>query len=85
MINISLPINSYITCKNLANVASFDIVPTQLVYYSFMKFENHEVPPRFEILGYESRNFLLTSGTLFWCYILYLVLVLAYLIVRKVN
>ena len=39
LVNIALPINSYIVSKSLANVASFDIVPTQLLYYKIFSFE----------------------------------------------
>lgn len=39
LVNLSLPINSYIVSQTLANIASFDIVPTQFLYYKTFEFK----------------------------------------------
>lgn len=69
MFNISLPINSYIVSKTLANVASFDVIPTQFIYFEAFDFKRTYIPNRFEMIGLDGNNFLMNSGTLFLVFI----------------
>lgn len=64
-------------------MASFDIIPTQLLYLEFLKFEEKETETRYQMLGFDNRNFLLNSGTLFWLFLSW-VFVAALLLVVKI-
>lgn len=79
-----MPYNSYITSKNLANVATFDIFPTQQLYLRLFSFtETEETEIRFQLVGLETKNFLLNAGTLFVLLFFWLPLVLSYFVYKS--
>lgn len=84
LINLALPVNAYKVSKFLANVASFDIIPTQWFYYSFLEFKNrNEMPSRYDLLGFDSFNFLLNSGTMFLSFFSWIFMAIIYKAVKK--
>jgi len=80
--NLSLPMNAYVTSKTLSNVAKFDIIPTQYFYLRWFDFKVRKIPLRYKMLGFETRNFLLNSGTLFLLFMSWFLLILIYFIFR---
>jgi hypothetical protein len=81
LVNISFPINAYITSKMLANVASFDIVPTEFIYSQFLQFDQQDSNEgvRYDLVGMETGNFLMNSGTLLWLLVGWIFLVFMWL------
>ena len=82
--NIAMPLNAYVMSKILVSVASFDVIPTDLIYEYVFKFdeEAESSGTRYEMVGMESNNFIINAGTLFW---LILGWILAVLLVFILN
>ena len=67
LLNMSTPPNVMIFNKILTKVASVDAIPMEKVYGSFLEFPENPKNSgmRFKMLGMETNNFLLNSGTMF--------------------
>lgn len=68
LMNIAMPLNAYVVSKILVSVASFDVIPTDLIYEYVFNFdeEAESSGTRYEMVGMESNNFIINAGTLFW-------------------
>ena len=76
LINITLPYNVLLASSFLANVASFEIIPTEAIYSKFFSFDRDKTLKdkegiRYELVGMETSNFLINSGTLFWMFMIW--------------
>jgi len=95
LINITLPYNVLLASSFLANVASFEIIPTEAIYSKFLSFDRDKTLKdkegiRYELVGMETSNFLINSGTLFWMFMIwvmgsfwYLVLKISFKLLKK--
>lgn len=87
LINIAMPFNALLTCAILSNVASFEVIPTEFFYNLFLNFDpdnnlGETEGLRYELIGMETSNFMINSGTLFWCVLAWIFASATYLTIK---
>jgi len=82
-----MPFNALLTCAILSNVASFEILPTEYIYSKFLSFDSEnslaeQEGIRYELIGMETSNFMLNSGTLFLMLVAWFLYALIYFTIK---
>ena len=83
LFNLAFPANVYTYFNILIEIANFDLIPGEAIVGSIFTFEEEESDnnPNFEMLGFETNNFILNTSSLFvYAHLIYLVMIAVFLL-----
>ncbi len=65
LINVQFPANAFLLYGKMVSVATFDLIPTEIIYPLFMTFPVEEsFNDKFDRMDYDSYYFIMNMGTL---------------------
>jgi hypothetical protein len=81
LVHLNFPQNAYTLSMFLMKVVCFDAFPHEEISKYFLKFDrkHKKVESRVKKLGFETNNFILNAGTLFYVYLMWVSLVILYM------